>query len=344
MKKFFRNILIALILIPAIAFFTACDEKPPEEPKLTVIEVDTLEEINNAIKTTDSKHIIKLVGNIVVEEVVSGYIQPVLIFPEEKNYENVTIDLNGYDIQTEVVIAQEIYRDSNGKYVGFRNGTKVTTENIANVNIINSKTTGIIGSQTNTSIDYPITLRINNGCTVNLKNLNTYGNSAGIYSNGNYEGTSVVTAENCNFECVCDSDGAGAYLVSNITTNFDNCEFVGYSAYYTKSGTHNLTNCTFTANGTDYVYPPEHYNSGFSSNASALVIDSAEGYINTLIVNVYGGTFSTVADGAKDIQEFKTKTQSGTIEAYSQVKIYNLSQTDVNYSSDNDTIIFVNAN
>lgn len=278
------------------------------------IKVETLAELNQAIIDTDANHEIVLRNNI-SSEVKQGYIQPVLICPETKHYEDVTIDLNGYEIQTEVWIVKDYnkyYDAQKDEYVICGKGEKHTTTNTANVTFKNSKTTGYIGmpAQNYIGVDYGIILKINNGFTVTLNNIKSYGYSAGIYSNGNYEGDSTVTATNCHFEGIEKVGSLGAYLAANNTYNFENCSFKGYTSYYAKSGTHNLKTCAYTTIGN---YAAKSFNgNGCIPTGSAIIADSSEGYKQTLVIHLYGGNFNLYDSKAYSIEEFSTYKTSVT--------------------------------
>ena len=295
--------------------------------------VSNLEQLNNAIIETDANHIIVLSNNI-SSQVKQGYIQPVLICPETKHYEDVTIDLNGYEIQTEVWIVKEyfeFYDTKNDEYVICGKGVKHTTTNTANITIKNSKPTGYIGipAQNYTGVDYGIILKMNDGFTVNLENIKSYGYDGGIYSNGNYEGNSTVTATNCHFEGVNKEDAAvGTYLAANNTYNFENCTFKGYTSYYTKSGLHNLKNCTFTTKG-NYV-AKSFYGNGCIPTGSAIVLDSSEGYKPTLVIHLYGGNFNLYDSKAYSIEEFSTYNTNVT--PYARIYVH------VNYFDNINTV------
>lgn len=290
------------------------------------IKVNSLQQINNAIKEATSNHIITLTNDI-TSTVQNGYIQPVLICPENRPYDDITIDLNGNSIKTEIWIVKE-YRENNGIVCG--SGTLHSTSNTAKVNIFNSKETGIIGfnSTMYIGVDYSIILKVNNGFEINLNNVNCYGAEGGIYSNGNYEGNSIVNATDCSFTST-GAESIGSYLASNITHNFTNCDFTGKTAYYAKSGTHNLTNCNLNATEEQYL-GHSFYGNGCNPNGSALVVDSSEGYKKTLLVNLYNTTFTTASDNAFDIDQCTTYNKT-PIQSYSEVRIYVDSYTDASY-------------
>lgn len=285
------------------------------------IYVSTLDEINAAINTTTKNHVIVLTSNITSSVADNGYIQPVMICPVEKDLD-INIDLNGFDIATEIWITKEYYH-TEGVVGGASSQTHVVAENKANVNITNSKSTGIIGIETSeyVGLDYPILMKITDNYNVNLTNVKTFGYSAGIYTNGSYAGNSNVTATNCTFVSAAENASAGAYFAGNVNYTFTNCTFTGFTGYYAKSGIHTLNNCTFNALAAAYVGPSEHHGNGFNPTGSAMCVDSSEGYQNTLVIKLYGGLFTTVSYEAVGIEEFVTY-KTTPINSYSTVEIY----------------------
>ena len=308
-----------------------------------VIEVNSLENLNKAINTTDENHVIKLTSDITSTVAENGYIQPVLICPEGKHLEDVTIDLNSYTIKTEVWIVKEFYEKS-GVIGG--SGKLHITDNTANVTLLNGNIGAENADRTVEGVDYGIILKVGNGFNVNLKNIHSFGKYAGIYSNGQekFSGNSVVTANNSTFTGLQSNDNAGAYLASNITTNFENCSFTGYTAYYAKSGTHNLTNNSYLANGAGYISPTIFSGNGFNCNGSAIVVDSSQGYVQNLVLNIYGGTFFVRASKGFQVDEIATCEINGSVEAYSQVNIFVSSLKEIenfNINTQNNRIEFI---
>ena len=283
------------------------------------IYVSSLEEINAAINTTTKNHVIVLTADITSTVASNGYIQPVMICPVEKDLD-VNIDLNGHSIFTEIWIVKEYYHTDG--VIG-KTGTFVTTDNSAKVMITNSKNTGIIGKETSdyVGIDYPILMKITDNYNVNLTNIKTYGASAGIYTNGSYEGNSNVTATNCTFASPVESEGAGAYFAGNVNYTFTDCTFTGFTGYYVKSGIHTLNNCNFNALASTYIGPSSFNGDGFNPTGSAMCVDSSATYKTTLVVKLYGGLFTTVSYNAVGIEEYTTY-KDAPIDAYSTVEIY----------------------
>ena len=284
------------------------------------VEVNTLETLNNAIKNTaNSNTMLVLSGDITSTIASNGYIQPVLICPENKHLDLV-LDLNGYSIFTEVWIVKEYYH--NNGIIG-KTGTFVTTENSAKVLITNSKNTGIVGinNQEYVGVDHAFIFKLTDNFQVTLAKLTTYGFDSGFYSNGNYSGNSTINASNCTFNGLGD-ENVGTYLASNNKYNFTNCTFNGLSAYYAKSGTHKLYNCKFNALKETYVNPTEFNGNGYYPNGSAICVDSSQGYTTILLIDIYGATFTRVCNNAYDIDEFSTHIAGGSVTPYAEVKIH----------------------
>ena len=308
-----------------------------------VIEVSSLQQLNNAINQTDSNHIIKLTKDITSNVAANGYIQPVLICPESKHLDDVTIDLNNHTIKTEVWIVKEYYENS-GIIGG--SGKFHITDNTANITLFNGNIGAENADRPVDGVDYGIILKVANGFNVTLNNIKSFGKSAGIYSNGQskFSGNSVINATNCSFSGLQSNDNAGAYLASNITTNFENCSFTGYTAYYTKSGTHNLTNNSFVANGAGYIKPTIFSGNGFNCNGSAIVVDSSQGYANHLVLNLYNSDFFVRSAKAFQIDEVTTYKVNGSVEAYSQINVFVSSLDEVenfNVQTQNNRINFI---
>ena len=281
------------------------------------VKVGTLAELNNKINITDSNHVIVLKNDI-----ESDTSSRVLIFPTEKDMD-VAIDLAGYDINTHFQITSR-------EKVG---GVNVDAQYKAKVNIFNSSAQeSVVGNEAGI---YGIVVKAAKNFDIDLNNVTFKAVWGGITTNGIYESETTIDAVNCKFiatkadanlndgyeECV------GAYLSSgkHIYT-FDTCTFEGFGAYYTKSGHHKLINCTLTAKGAQAIEKHNHKNGGWITGA-ALMVDSstgyhkapATGYEKGLTVDIYGGTYSSVANYA--IQEFSTWTETETKIAYAQVTV-----------------------
>ena len=299
-KKILFALPLLLVVVLSTFLFTACNKADEKE----AILVSNLTELNEAINTTDDEHIIKLTDDIEME-MDGSTILPVLVYSNEKDLD-VEIDLNGHNINTYIRVQS-------------KNGA-IDTEKEYDLTIKNSKNQGGLIGFENNEFYYGLVVVANNKCEIDLDNVTFKAQYGGIYTNGSYNGQTEIDAEDCKFisthsnTIVNSKDGGvGAYLASkNFTYNFEDCYFEGYSAYHTKHGTHNLVNCTMNALGKTY-YQPEFYGNGGSTTGSALMIESSndfapEGNEKSLVVNVKGGNYTSVAGYA--IEEAST-AQSG---------------------------------
>ena len=290
----------------------------------TAIYVSTLEELNNAIKTTDENQVIVLENDIVDASATEVY-----ICPEGKDYD-VAIDLAGYDLKGYFNIKT-------------KNKNKVETTYNAKVYIFNSSNEeSVVGCEDN-SIVYALQVMSGNEFEVNLKNVTFKAFWGGMATSGNYAAETVINAWNCNFiatkadavgkdkkgneEVSGEHASVGAYLVAaKYVYNFDTCVFEGYSAYYVKNGHHNLINCTMTAFG-QISFAATRNGSGANVTGSALIIDSCEGYNNgraegydaNLTVNIVDGRYTSAAFFA--IQEYTTCEVEANRVCYAKVTV-----------------------
>lgn len=313
-KKLLFALPLMLILVLSAFMLVACGDEDDRK----AIYVGNLTELNEAIKNTDSDHVIKLENDIAMEK-DGNTILPVLIYPSEKNYD-VNIDLNGHNINTYIRVTS--------KYQG------VETNNQLNLTIENSEDeNGLVGFKNN-EYYYSLVVLANNKCNINLEDVTFKAQYGGIYTNGSYNGETVITAEDCKFistHTTTISDpkdgGVGAYLASkNFTYNFEDCYFEGYTAYHTKNGTHNLKDCTMNATGTT-AFEPAYYGNGGSATGNALVIESSADYVvagdenKRLIVNINGGSYTSISNYA--IEECSTAPAGETEVCYAQITIKN---------------------
>ena len=311
-KKFLLALPLMLIIALTTIMFAGCEDTDDKK----AIYVSTLEELNEAITTTDDEHVIKLENDIKMEK-DGTTILPVFIYPSNKNYD-VEIDLNGYNINTYVRIASK--------------NNDIPTEKEVELKIENSrKSGGRIGFEHN-EFPYALVIVANNKCDIELENVTFKAQYGGLYTNGSYSGNTEIDAENCKFisthtDTISDAKdgGVGAYLASkNFTYNFEDCYFEGYTAYHTKHGTHYLKNCTLVADGT-VAYQPAFYGNGGSATGNALMIESSSDYAvvtgseKKLFVNIYGGSFTSLANYA--IEEASTAQNGQTEVCYAQITI-----------------------
>ena len=206
-----------------------------------------------------------------------------------------TIDLNGHNVGYRFTFTNFV---SKGNYTGGK----------INATIKN----GNIGDDTN--ITYGLTVFGNGDVEVKMENLNVVSSYYGFSGNGNCDGAKV-SAEDCMFHGI----EAGAYTPSRYTYAWENCSFVGRTGYYAKSGYHTLTNCDLRGNKTTYQEPTYNGN-GTDATGSAIVIDSAEGYMIPMNVTLDGCTFNSIAGYC--IEEFST-VSSGDENCYAHIQVIN---------------------
>ena len=194
--------------------------------------------------------------------------EELVIEVENKNLD-FTIDLNGYSISKGIVISA----DANCEYG-------------ANIKIYSSKMQSSVGKESVNGI----TILGGSKFNIELENVAFSGSNAGILTNSAFS-DARITARHCKFGETSDK---GAELISNSTYKFYNCTFTGNSAYCTKSGNHFLSSCGLSATKTTYTEPTFN-NNGTNATGSAMVIESTDGVEQTLYVQIYNGTFISVA-------------------------------------------------
>ena len=189
-----------------------------------------------------------------------------------------TLDINGHNLVGEVWI---ISKDSKGTY----NNLKVTiTDSSAVEGEVGAGTIGSVAENM-----YGIIPQGVENLEVTLKNIHVVGEWA-LYTNGTYAGA-VINAEHCKFETIDNDQGICAYLASDHTVTFKDCEFNGLVGAYIKSGSTVFDNCTLYGFG-DYSAPSYNGN-GADGSGSALVVDSTVGYQLPFSVTVNGGTLKS---------------------------------------------------
>lgn len=222
------------------------------------------------------------------------------------------LDLNGHVLESELDFFS---------YVKNPNGTISSVNNTLDVTITDSSVgrTGCLGSSES---DYGLFVWGQDNWNINIVNATLKGRFGGIYTNGNAETSTVkINAIDSRF-IGTENYGFGAYLASNYTYEYRNCEFTGADGYYAKSGKHIFNNCLFFANGA--YSAPTYHGSGAISTGSGINIDSCNGsYQKVLTVELNGGfisstygrgiyEFSTAANGAEKIS-YGTATVKGNV-------------------------------
>lgn len=160
-----------------------------------------------------------------------------------------------------------------------------------------------------------------------LNNIKFIANAYAMSTNGYYEG-STVTVTNCEFE----GTSLGAYLPAKYSYTFENCKFTGESGYYAKSGIHTLTNNEFK--GTGSFLAPKHCGNGANPTGSALIIDSAAGYMSPLIVNIVGGKFTSLNGYGVETYITGSTAPYSTVE-FAGTEIYDVDKANIYSSYDN---------
>ena len=225
----------------------------------------------------------------------------------DKDY-NFTLDLNGYDIESELNFRTWGYHEGAYKYFDYS----------IDVNIINSNTEvkSTIG-RSEPHCYYGLMVNGNENIKVSVENVKFIGYYAGVYTNGTCNLDGEFSATNCEFVCGGES-GGGAYMAANYTYTLTNCRFEGDTAYYTKSGTHTLTNCEFVS---DKEYSaPQYHGSAAIPTGSAIVVDSCVGsYGQELDVTIVGGTITSAY--GYGIEEVSTAAAGVTLVNYATVEV-----------------------
>lgn len=237
---------------------------------------------------------------VFLTENISGLFGSAIVLGLPQNNIECVIDLNGHSIESGFEIGN--YDDEDEVFVDYS----------MDLTICNSSTDEETYIGTAQS-DYGIAVFANEKVTINLDNVNLLGKNYSFVTNGsNIYQDAEIFAENCSFGS--NKTTIGAFLPANYNYSFENCDFVGLSAYYAKSGTHSLVGCDFT--GVKETYSEPQYNSnGAYTTGSALIIDSSNGYVQTLDVTVDGGKFSSLNGYGIEV------CATGDIASYSELEI-----------------------
>jgi len=156
-----------------------------------------------------------------------------------------------------------------------------------------------------------------------IDSVHAAGYETGFTSQGleEYAGGNVFISNSHFYSTMNDPrDGAGAYLPGYATYVIENSTFVGATGLYIKSGDVTLTNCTVI--GTGDAIDPIYSGGGYWPTGSAVVVDSAYGYVKPTDVHIVGGTYTS--NNNYGIQEIITKPSNVEImEKYSTIVIDN---------------------
>lgn len=153
---------------------------------------------------------------------------------------------------------------------------------------------------------------------VNIENVKAAGYETGFATNGldSFVNATINVVDSEFISSMEDpKDGAGAYLASYAIYNFNRVKFVGASGLYAKSGELNLVNCTVTATG-DKV-DPKYGGNGYWPTGSALVVDSAFGYVKPLNVTINGGAYTSA--NSYSVQQISTAPVGSSVEVQATI-------------------------
>ena len=139
---------------------------------------------------------------------------------------------------------------------------------IINTSSDNTKT--IVGAK---DYSYGIFLSGNHLMSLNLENLQVYGHTYALVTNGcHYNFNADLIAKNCVFTSPkTNTPGMGAYLPAAYNYSFEDCKFEGATGYYTKNGVHVIKDCLIT--GTGEVMDRDPQGEGGAPTGAAMDID-----------------------------------------------------------------------
>lgn len=265
-----------------------------------VTKADSISLIKSAIGFADRIVVVANIPAATEQELLEDSASATIKFDGNRNYDLI-VDLAGHKIERALRFEKEAGYDYK-------------------VSVINSESTkAIIGGVTG----YGIVVRGDSNAStekfeIKLSGLQSTGLYGGLASNG-YDQGATISANNCSFIGTYDDISnkrdlaVGVYLPGKHVYNFDSCEFTGYTGYYAKSGNHTLTNCKVVGNGQEYI-SPEYYGDGGIPTGSGLIVDSSEGYMEPMNVNISGGKIISAAGYA--IQKYQTATSVQNLKGY----------------------------
>lgn len=259
-------------------------------------EVKTFDDMQNAIKFANYIKVMADIDAIAVEP-GNDHASDNTFYTctENTKYDNLVVDLNGHTVKKRI----RVDADYGSRTVEITN----TASTQAVIDTSGLELHAVHARANATTLERKFTVKLNN-----IKFITHGANAveeegyAALTTNGNYKGEYYfIIATNCEF--VGSEFTSGAYLPADYNYSFENCTFTGGTAYYAKSGTHTLTNCTVNGTMTSYLDPVYNSN-GSDITGSALVLDSSAGYNKSLVVNINGGAFNSVA--GYGIEEYAT--------------------------------------
>ena len=210
--------------------------------------------------------------------------------------------------------------DLNGKALGYElqlmntiDGT--STDYTLKVTIKNGK----LGSQTENGKfsdesrhEYGILMQ-GNKVDLTLENVEVTAFYAGLYGNGQYDG-SEITATKCTFN---GKNACSMYMPANYTSVFTDCTFSG--TVYLKSGNTTFNNCVIDDTIVGEHRAPTYNASGSTGWGSGVIVDSCYGYQQPMIVKFNGGSIKSALGYA--IEEASTAPAGKDKVSYATVTV-----------------------
>ena len=210
--------------------------------------------------------------------------------------------------------------DLNGKALGYElqlmntiDGT--STDYTLKVTIKNGK----LGSQTENGKfsdgsrhEYGILMQ-GDKVDLTLENVEVTAFFAGIYGNGQYDG-SEITATKCTFN---GKNACSMYMPANYTSVFTDCTFSG--TVYLKSGNTTFNNCVIDDTIVGEHRAPTYNASGSTGWGSGVIVDSCYGYQQPMIVKFNGGSIKSALGYA--IEEASTAPAGKDKVSYATVTV-----------------------
>ena len=210
--------------------------------------------------------------------------------------------------------------DLNGKALGYElqlmntiDGT--STDYTLKVTIKNGK----LGSQTENGKfsdgsrhEYGILMQ-GDKVDLTLENVEVTAFFAGIYGNGQYDG-SEITATHCTFN---GKNACSMYMPANYTSVFTDCTFSG--TVYLKSGNTTFNNCVIDDTIVGEHRAPTYNASGSTGWGSGVIVDSCYGYQQPMIVKFNGGSIKSALGYA--IEEASTAPAGKDKVSYATVTV-----------------------
>lgn len=219
----------------------------------------------------------------------------------------VNIDLNGNDIvsPTKVFLIDGGVLNLRGKGTIRESKPEYGAVMLMGSNDPNDKDYSIL------NVGKDVTLEGWSGVFVNHKNGTAYGvkvnldgkikaindtngdNGIGVYVNGNIKNKENIPIINISDNAYITSTGNGLYIAGNSTFNISSAYINGEeSGIGIKSGNLNINGATVISNGPDKT-PTEGYNNGIRPSGTAIQIESNNGYVGDMNIDIDSGSFKS---------------------------------------------------